>query len=308
MKKMVLNLQLFDGESAASSANSFTGDSISPDAAENGRSNLSDVKYGKEELEQEEEQDAAVDEEPVEQGVFEDKKEKFEHLIKGEYKELFAERIQKIIDERFKETKNLESKIEKASPILQMLASKYGVKNPEDVDSIMKAIEDDDSYYEEEALKSGMSVEQLKYIKSLERQNEEFSRAKEELERRENANRIYSKWMEQSEAVKQLYPAFDFRVETQNPTFTDLLKSGIDVKTAYEVVHKDDIISGAMQYTARQVAKKVTDGIKARSKRPIENGTSAQAASTRKTDVNSLTKKDREEIERRVARGERITF
>lgn len=87
-----------------------------------------------------------------------------------------------------------------------------------------------------------------------------------------------------------------------------MLRNGIDVKTAYEVVHKDEIIQGAMAVIARNVKEKVTDNIRANGRRATENGISSQAGIVFKTDVNSLTKADREEIDRRVARGERIKF
>lgn len=63
-----------------------------------------------------------------------------------------------------------------------------------------------------------------------------------------------------------------------------------------------------MQYAAQTAAKRVADSVAANSKRPVENGVTSQGAVNSQTDVNKLTKAQREEIERRVARGERITF
>lgn len=87
-----------------------------------------------------------------------------------------------------------------------------------------------------------------------------------------------------------------------------LLRNGIDVKTAYEVVHKDEIIQGAMAVTARKVRERVIDNIRAYGRRATENGISSQAGIVFKTDINSLTKAGREEIDRKVARGEKIKF
>lgn len=125
---------------------------------------------------------------------------------------------------------------------------------------------------------------------------------------RERADSLYKSWMEQSESIKSVYPSFDLRAEIQNPKFTDLLKNGIDVRTAYEVLHKDEIIPAAMQFTAKTVEQKLTNKIIANGARPKENGISAQSAAITKADVSQLTKADREEIIRRVARGEKITF
>lgn len=144
----------------------------------------------------------------------------------------------------------------------------------------------------------------------MERENAQFRRTEEERARQENADRILAGWMQQTEQVKQAYGSFDLRNEINDPEtgerFLGLLRSGVDVKTAYEVIHKDDIIGGAMQYTAQQVEKRTVDAIRARGMRPQENGGSSAAAVIRKTDPKSFTRKDREEISRRVLRGERI--
>ena len=94
----------------------------------------------------------------------------------------------------------------------------------------------------------------------------------------------------------------------QNPQFVQLLRSNVDVRTAYEVVHKDDIIHGAMQFTAQKTAQKLADSIIANGARPAENGNSSQGATVVKSDVSQLSKADREEIIRRVRRGEKISF
>jgi hypothetical protein len=87
-----------------------------------------------------------------------------------------------------------------------------------------------------------------------------------------------------------------------------LLQNGIDVKTAFETIHHDEILSGAMMQTAEAVRKNVTDSIKARGLRPSENGINAQAGVIVKNDVSKLTPQDRAEIARRARMGETIKF
>ena len=94
----------------------------------------------------------------------------------------------------------------------------------------------------------------------------------------------------------------------QNPKFLELLKNNIDVRTAYEVLHKDEIIPAAMQFTARTVEQKITNKIIANGARPPENGMNSRSASLVKSDVSQLSKEDRAEIIRRVQRGEKIRF
>ena len=236
-----------------------------------------------------------------------DREAEFEKLIKGEYKDLYDARVQDTVQKRLKGSKETVEKYEALAPTLEMLAKKYGVDSS-DIKALNKAIEDDDSYYEQEALEKGMTVEQLKEIRKMEKENADLKRQMEEQNREENAKKIYAKWMAEAENAKQVYPSFDLRAEMQNQTFVDLLKSNIDVRTAYEVVHKDDIIAGAMQFTAKKVEQNLTNKIIANGARPSENGNSSQGASVTKSDVSALTKADRAEIARRVARGEKISF
>jgi hypothetical protein len=80
------------------------------------------------------------------------------------------------------------------------------------------------------------------------------------------------------------------------------------VRTAYELTHKDEIIAGAMQFTAKTVEKKIADKIAANGARPTENGLNSQSASLTKSDVSQLSKADILDIQRKVARGEKISF
>ena len=188
-----------------------------------------------------------------------------------------------------------------------MLSRKYGV-DASDIEALNKAIEEDDAYYEDEALEKGITVEQLKSIRKMERENAELKRQMREQNARENADRIYAAWMQQADALKGVYPSFDLNSELNNPRFVDLLRNNVDVRTAYEVLHKDEIIPAAMQFTARQVEQKLTNKIIAGGSRPTENGINSQSSVVVKSDVSQLSKEDRAEIIRRVARGEKIRF
>lgn len=320
-QEIMFNLQLFGegGAAGGEGAGAGAADGVAGNPATTGKSGraarnpLADVQYGKAPEAEEAQQQGEVAQKESAQQAAVDPDKAFEQLIKGEYKDAFAKRTQRIIDDRFKQTKGLEAQVQQMEPMLQMLAERYGIEDTKDLKAIMKAMEEDDGYYEEEAMRRDMSVAQLKQMKQMERENAQFKRAQAEQERQQNADRIYQGWLQQSEQVKQAYGNFDLRSEIGNPEtgerFMGLLRSGVDVKTAYEVIHKDDIIGGAMAYTAQQTEKRVTDSIRARGMRPTENGSSGNAAAVvRKADVNTLTRKDRDEIARRVMRGERISF
>ena len=231
----------------------------------------------------------------------------FEKLIKGQYKEQYDTRVQDTIQKRLKSSKETVEKYNALQPVLEILGKKHGV-DATDVEALAKAIEADDSYFEEEALEKGITVQQLKEIRKMERENADLKRQMQEQQTQENANKLYAGWMNQAEEAKKVYPSFDLRAEMQNPKFVDLLRSNIDVRTAYEVLHKDDIIRGAMQFTAQTVESKLAKKIAAQGARPAENGMSSGSPAVVKSDVSQLSRADRDEIRRRVARGEKIRF
>lgn len=316
---MILDLQLFAEGGAGGAAGASGGDGGTGAEGATGvnataavsqtkgvKSNpLAGVQYGiqpKAQATEEATPAAEVAENPTE-----DRNAKFEALIKGEYKDLFDAKMQDAIKKRVKTMQDTVDRHNALTPTIEMLAKKYGV-DPSDINALNKAIEEDDTYYEEEALEKGVTVEQLKEFRKVQKENAELKRQMEEQNRKDNANKIYAQWMEQADSAKQVYPSFDLRAEMQNPKFVDLLRSNIDVRTAYEVIHKDDIIAGAMQFTAKKVEQNITNKIIANGARPSENGNSSQGASVTKSDVSALTKADRAEIARRVARGEKISF
>lgn len=115
-------------------------------------------------------------------------------------------------------------------------------------------------------------------------------------------------WEQEAQSVKNIYSNFDLQNELKNPKFVQLLRSGAGMKSSFEVLHMNELMSGAMQYTAQQVAGQVANNIKAKGSRPSENGTASNAAAAAKSDVSRLSKADRDEISRRILRGEKITF
>lgn len=317
--KAKINLHLFDGEGAGGgegTASAAPAQQAQPVAK--GKNPLANVVYGK-----------APDEgsgKPAENGIpatepetivtsntAEARKAEFDRMVKGEWKSEFDSRVQAAINARFKQDRTISERAERLdalAPVLEMLGNKYGI-DANDAEALAKAVQEDNSYYEDEAAQKGVTVEQLKRIKALERENAEFRRMNEQREAQRRMDDTYSMWMQQGDECKRFYPTFDLRAEVTNAEtggrFMGLLQSGIDVKTAYEVIHKDDIIGGAMQYTAQAVQQKVVNDIRARGMRPAENGASGSGATTiRKTDPRTFTRKDREEISRRVMRGERI--
>lgn len=297
----VIYLQLMSDGAAAGSGDGASGATGVTETAAGSykgvKSNpLAEVKYGKQDAEQ-----AAAAPTQVEAP---DRNAAFEAMIKGEYKDLYSQRVQETVQKRLKGAQETVAKYEQLSPIMEMLASKYGVK-ADDIAGLSKAIEDDSTFYEEEAMERGISVEQLKQIRKMERENAALKQQINERNSQERASQLYAGWLEQAESAKAVYPNLDIRAEIQNPKFADLLRSNVDVKTAYEVVHKDEIIPAAMQFAASTTQQKMVNNIIAGG-RPSENGAASSSPALVKADPSVWTKADRDEVIRRVARGEKI--
>lgn len=310
-----LNLKLFGegGEGAATTAS--TGESAAPEGETQAIKYVSqrktkqgetksDVVYGKQtaptgQVASDQERSAVK----VTSSALEDKKAAFDNLINGEYKDLYTENVQNIINRRFKETKNLESKVSSLQPLVDLLSEKYSITDG-NVEALMKAFEDDNDFWYSQAEEAGMTVEQYKNFKKLERENKKLLEVQEQEKQDSFAKQQTENWLREAEQVKSKYPNFDLAQEVQNQQFLNMLKAGTPVEHAYKVMHFDEIMSAERNVTEQAVIQ----NIRAKGTRPTENGISSQSAFTIKDDVSKLTKADRAAIAKRVARGEIIEF
>ena len=305
MMDMILDLHMFEDGGAATAGSATGGAGASGESVQQDGQNV-EIVYGKEEP------PAVQDGGHIQSDTEIDMDAQFENLIKGDYKKQFDSRVQRIINQRFKQTKDLEGRVQQMSPIMDALGAKYGV-DPTDVERLARAIEEDDSYWQDEADRMGIPVSQLKEFKRLERENANFRAAKAEMERRAKADQIYNGWMEQAQKVKTIYPDFDFRRELESPDtgerFSGLLKANVDVLTAYQLIHQDELLSGAIRSAVTLTQKRTLDSIRAQGMRPQENGASGSApAKIRKADPAKWTKAERERVSQMVLRGERIVL
>lgn len=239
--------------------------------------------------------------------TLEAKRKAFDEMIDGEYKDIYQEKFQQAFNRRFKESKAMEQSLAAQKPILDMLMQKYGIGDG-DVAKLQEAIEQDDSYWENAAEEAGLTVEQYKAMQKLERENEEFKRMRQYQEGQQQMQQQLNQWYKQAEALKSDYPNFDFKTESMNRDFLGLLRSGLPVKQAYELIHMDEIKEAAARSAAQLTGEQMAAKMKSKAARPSENGTSSQSAVIVKSDVSHLSRADRAEIARRVQRGEKITF
>ncbi|MCH5325535.1 MAG: hypothetical protein J1E39_10035 [Eubacterium sp.] len=296
-----LNLRLFDGDGGAS-----TGAGDSSGAVGKGEKNSSSAGAQASKMIGQQPSPAGIEPE-VQSNTQIDRAKEFENLIKGDYKAEYDKRVQEIVKSRFKDVDAIKKSNDEKQTLLDRIGAKYGV-DPTDLKALGKAIDEDDGFYEKAAKESGQTVEQFKKTRELEA---ELARMKRIEKSQEAENQFRAKlvdWQQQGETVKQMYPNFDFRNEMQNKEFFDLLNRGIDVRTAFEVLHKDEIIGGAMAYTAQQIHQQTVNDIRSRGMRHQEGAVASQAGATTGFDVSKLDKKGREDLIRRAARGEKISF
>lgn len=233
---------------------------------------------------------------------------KFKEMVEGEYKEEFTSMFQDSFNRRFKDVKGLENSLTAQKPIIDMLMQRYKITDG-DMSKLQSAVEDDTQYWEEAAEEAGLTVEQYKAMQKLERENEELRKLRRQQEGQQRANAQIDAWYREAEAVKGLYPTFDFKAEAQNRNFLDLLRKGLPVQQAYELIHMDEIREATAKSAAQAAGAQVEARIKSKASRPSENGMSSQSAAiVRKDTVSSLNKKDRAAIAKEVLRGGRVSF
>lgn len=234
-----------------------------------------------------------------------EKKAEFAKLISGEYKEVYEELLGEKIAKSLNENKALKEKLTQADEILEMLSDRYASSDASDLKKALKA---DNELFADRAGKYGMDVDSYRYMRNLEREN---ARAKAQLDRSkleaEMADKMRS-WYADSDAISREYPDFNLAEEIDNPKFVELMRSGVDMKTAYEVLHHNDILESIRRENALEAKKKAAMELEARNNRPVENGLSSQSSAVFKKDVSLLTPEERAEIAKRAAKGEIITF
>ena len=150
---------------------------------------------------------------------------------------------------------------------------------------------------DEDSLEAQMRAEYLAQMQQ---------RTEEEMERR--LGRDAQSWLEESRETEQLYPGFKLENECRDPRFVRLLEVGMDMKSAFEALHHREILQNAVRYTAQNVAERLVENWQSRQGRPVENCDSGKRSAVIRPDVRRMTRQDREEMERRSLRVERISF
>ena len=107
-------------------------------------------------------------------------------------------------------------------------------------------------------------------------------------------------------AIRAVYPDFSWQTELENPAFARLIGAGVDGRTAYEVVHRQEILRRAMAYAARRAADGTARSIASGARPVAENG--GRSVSVSRPDPRKLTSDELADIRKRVQNGEKIRF
>lgn len=195
--------------------------------------------------------------------------------------------------------------------ILNALGQKYGTA-PGDYEALAAAVEGgvvkDDAYYEDMAMKKGISVQLAKEMDALESENAKHRAAEQQRAEAAKMEAIQQEWDAAAERIRAEDPGFDIKTALADPDFAQMLKLGVKMEDAYKARYFDDIMARRTTQTAKTVEKGVEARIRQRGARPAENGTNPGGAAVLKTDVSKLTPAQCEELERRAMRGQIITF
>lgn len=181
-------------------------------------------------------------------------------------------------------------------PVVDLLMEKYGVE-PGDLDGLVRAIR-------QEAKEKGEAPASGRKEREAEPPEEAPSRERHPA----GADRIYGSLLRQAGELRRSYPGFDLRQELSDPRFVSLLRNRVDMRTAYEVLHSEEILPAAMEYAARAVEQGISASLQSALRRPVENGMGSSSAASLRQDAAVMSRGDYREVCRRVERGERVSF
>lgn len=244
----------------------------------------------------------------------EERRKAFGELLRGEYADLTEELMQNAVTEA---TRRLE-----ASPamkgLMQALQEKYGT-DANDLVALTEAVRSgavkDDAYYEKLAMEKGVSTRTARELDKLESQNKHLTEQQQMIQQMERQRvqqariaELQAGWDREAEQLKAQYPDFNMAEVLANPEVEKMMRSGVSMTNAYRSAYFDHILKQQQAATARQVEQGVVNRLQQRNARPGENGTRPGGAVQTKIDVSHMSRKEMEEMEKRVMRGEVITL
>lgn len=213
----------------------------------------------------------------------------------------YNKEMQKTMSARVKQSKQAEENMERLTPALARLASKYGVE-ADDVQGLIDAIEDDDEFYEDRAVELGTSVEIAKRLDRAEAMERRQQAEQERAEREAQLQEHFSKLQQQADIFKDEVPEFDLQSSLADSKFVYMTQPGspIDVNTAYKALHFDELVGKAVQEAVNKMSASLQQG----QRRPSEGARANTSAVS--YNPNAMTKEQRAALVQRIKAGEKI--
>lgn len=224
--------------------------------------------------------------------------------------EEFQGYFDKTIGERLKDSREAREKLGKYEPVIDSLKKAWGV---EDLDGLLAKAEE--QAISELAYAKGVDPSVAKDIYQAQREAAQvksqlyaIQAAQAEAQQADLTKQLFTALDGEFAALKASDPALygDANVSSllENQQFISMLSAGVPIKAAYDALHVDKIKIAALT----QAQQKVVANIQARAARPPEGAMTSGEGATTKLDPAKLTAAERDDINRRVARGEIITF
>ena len=226
----------------------------------------------------------------------------------GRFHDIYGQNVSNAIKDRFKNQANLQAQVDGINDHLSPLFMHYGLK-PGDYEGLNAAVQNDENFYKAGAEKAGLDVEHYKEMLKLKADSQRLSEITEEFQTEQARQAMYAQWEADTAELQEAFPAFDLALEIENnDEFAQLLDSGVDVRRAFLATHVEEILNGANAYAQKVATQNVVNTIQQRAARPMEGALSHAPAIQRKSDPSSLSNDDLDEINRRVAMGETVSF
>lgn len=243
-----------------------------------------------------------------------ERRKAFGQMMSGEYKDLADEMMQNAVQIA---AQNLEASPEMRG-LLEAIAEKYGTDATDLTaltDAIRNGVVKDDAYFERIAMEKGISVRTAREMDKLETQNKRLTAQQQAAQQMQKAAaerariaQIQAKWDAEAEALKAKYPEFDREEVLANPEVEKMMRAGCSMEAAYRAAYFDRLMAQQSAETAQRTEQGVLNRVQQRASRPAENGTRPGGAVQTHIDVEHMSRKDREALEKRVLRGEIITL
>ena len=226
----------------------------------------------------------------------------------GKFHDLYGQQVSKAIQDRFKNQKDLQGQVDQISNDLSPLFMNYGLKAG-DFEGLKNAIANDDVFFQAQAERAGLDVNQYKENLRLKAEAERGRQITEAYEQQQRQNEMFAQWEAEAADLQQAFPAFDLGLELEhNEGFAKMIYNGVPVRDAFLAAHASEIFANSNAYASAQATQNVINTIQQRSARPAEGAMHPGAAIVRKSDPSSLSNDDIDEINRRVAMGESVSF